>query len=100
MLKALRNPSGGKPRQATAEQAYLSANAERVREIYEVRKQSEQQTGITLRLKIASELFGAESVEELPIIFRTLFLVSEFRWHEPSKLRLGCETRKMHVFKI
>lgn len=60
MLRALRRPLGGPPRQATAAQVYLTANTERIGEIYRERAPTSNKRGIALRLAIAKELYDEE----------------------------------------
>ena len=54
---------GGTPRQAAPHQVYLTANTERVGEIYAVRAPASDKRGIALRLAIAKELYDEEPME-------------------------------------
>lgn len=62
MLEALRKPLVN-PRKPSVKQLYLTANKDRVREIYERRIATSALKGIALRNAIAEELLQAESEE-------------------------------------
>ena len=62
MLRALRKPSGTSPKRPSLIQAYLSANKERVSDMYLTRA-TQLKKGIALRMAIAQELYDAEEDE-------------------------------------
>ena len=63
MLKALRKPLDGHPKQKSATQVYLHENLDRVNAIYAEREATTRKNGIHLRTLIARELLSQESEE-------------------------------------